>query len=139
MDEQKLIRNRCCFSGRLVKDAVITEYMQGKHCIDFSIAVQNDYKKNDQWVKETMFIDCSAFDDNTFKLAKHLKKGKLVTVYGRMKCQEYFSKRFSHTMKRYFLLIGALNLHFEITSEMQPENQNKVLKTNFDNLSSVFG
>lgn len=110
MSENKTYRNRCQFSGRLVKDVEVQSIAEGKDAIFFTIAVNNDYKKGNEWIHDTLFLDCSAFDEKTIKLAGYMKKGKEIVVYGRLKMSEYFSAKYQHNVKKPFLLVGAVDV-----------------------------
>lgn len=108
-EENKRAKNRCAFMGRVVKDCVITEYAAGKHLVDFSLAVQNDYKQNNEWVKDTLFIDCQAFGDVAKNLTQYIKKGRMIAVYGKLKMQRYESKKYKCPVTKMFLLVGAID------------------------------
>lgn len=116
MSENKAYRNRCQFTGRLVKDVETQSIAEGKEAIFFTIAVNNDYKKGNEWIHDTLFLDCSAFDEKTLKLVGYMKKGKEVVVYGRLKMSEYFSTKYQHNVKKPFLLVGAVDVMLNLES-----------------------
>ena len=126
MEEVKTCRNRCQFTGRLVADARKEILTNGKTLTSFSIAVKNDYKNGGEWVHETLFLDCSAFDEKTERLFNYLKKGKEIVVYGRLKMTEYHSTKYQHKIKKPFLLIGAVDVLLDKTTAENAEALNKL-------------
>lgn len=126
MEENKTCRNRCQFMGRLVADARKETLANGKTLTAFSIAVKNDYKSGGEWIHETLFLDCSAFDEKTERLFNYLKKGKEIVVYGRLKMTEYFSAKYQHKIKKPFLLVGAIDVMLDKTTTENMEAINNV-------------
>lgn len=126
MEENKACRNRCQFMGRLVADAKKETLANGKTLTSFSIAVKNDYKSGNEWIHETLFLDCSAFDEKTERLLNYLKKGKEIVVYGRLKMTEYHSTKYQHKIKKPFLLIGAVDVLLDKTTAENMEAINNV-------------
>lgn len=59
-----------------------TRTVNGKEVINFSIAVNDSYKKKgaDQVVKKVKYYDCGYW--STSKIAEHLTKGKIVQLFG---------------------------------------------------------
>lgn len=63
-------------TGRLIKDAKVFEYGQGKSGVSFCIA------SNDRGSEEAEFLNCTMFNrDNNF--AQYLKQGNQIIVQGR--------------------------------------------------------
>ena len=116
MENNKICRNKCQFMGRLVADAKKEISANGKTRTNFSIAVKNDYKSGDNWIQETLFLDCVAFDEKTEKLLGYMKKGREIVVYGRLKMNEYISAKYQHKIKKPYLLIGAVDVMMDKTT-----------------------
>ena len=76
--------NRLEIIGRLVRDAEIKMTQTGKIKQYFSIAFNDDYKKQgtEEWVKRVYFFNCYAWKEyeNMFKGAKVMIIGKLVML-----------------------------------------------------------
>lgn len=70
--------------GRLTADAKINTVKDGRQVVNFSVAVNDSYKPkgSDQPVKVTNYFNCSYW--KTSAIAKHLIKGTLVEIYGRL-------------------------------------------------------
>lgn len=77
--------------GRLTKDAELITFDSGSGVLNFSIATNHSYKKNDQWVEEASFIDCKYFSKGASKLSEYMKKGGQIAVRG-MLLQERWEK-----------------------------------------------
>lgn len=116
MENKKIFRNRCQFSGRLVSDAKTQVLPSGKTAVFFTLAVNNDYKQGKEWIHDTLFLDCSAFDEKTPKLVGFMKKGKEILVFGRLKMSDYFSPKYQHNMKKPYLLVGAVDVMLDTQS-----------------------
>ena len=126
MENNKICRNKCQFMGRLVADGKTEVLANGKTLTSFSIAVKNDYKSGDNWIHETLFLDCSAFDEKTEKLLGYLKKGREIVVYGRLKMTEYHSTKYQHKLKKPFLLVGAVDVLLDKTTAENMEKINNI-------------
>lgn len=78
-------------TGRLTADAVINTLEDERKVVNFSVAVNDRYKKRDgEKVKLTTFYNCSFWLSE--KLAEHLKKATLVELEGRIYATPYVSK-----------------------------------------------
>ena len=78
-------------TGRITADAILTTLDDERKVVNFSVAVNDRYKKKDgEVVKVTSFYNCSFWLSE--KLAEHLKKGTLVEAEGRVYATPYVSK-----------------------------------------------
>lgn len=76
--------NQVAISGRLVKGAEV-KYPRENFCVvSFTIASNENVKKNDQWEKRANYIDCSFFGNYAKALAPSMTKGRAVTVTGKI-------------------------------------------------------
>lgn len=73
--------NSLTLEGRLGKDAFSKPLSDGRVCYGFSIAVNEDIKKGNEWQKETSWVDCVY----TTATAMDLKKGEKVIITGKLK------------------------------------------------------
>lgn len=70
-------------TGRITADARVNETKNNKKVVGFSIAINDSYKTKDgEQRKITTYVDCSFW--RTANIAPYLKKGTLVTLYGRI-------------------------------------------------------
>ncbi len=76
------------FSGRLVSDASIYRLTDGREVINFTLAMNDRYTTKAGEKKEVKtFIKCAYWVSP--KIAEYLKKGIIITVYGRIGLDVY--------------------------------------------------
>ena len=75
-------------TGRIVKDAEIRTTKSNKQVVSFTL-VENDYYKTKDGKREEIktFFNCAYW--NSTAIAPHLKKGRLVSLYGRVGINSY--------------------------------------------------
>lgn len=83
--------NSVVLVGRLVKDAEVKTFDSGFAVINFTIATNRSYKKNEEWIDEASFIDCKYFSKSATKLSQYVVKGKQIAVQGQL-VQESWEK-----------------------------------------------
>lgn len=59
---------------------------------NFTLAVDDRIKVNDQWTDQTEWFRCTAFGKTADVMAKYVKKGSLIFVSGKMKSRKYTGK-----------------------------------------------
>jgi single-strand DNA-binding protein len=75
--------------GRLTANAIIKEIAEGRKVVNFTLAINNGYKKNGQWVDKTVFIDCSYWIG--VGIAEFLTKGRRVELFGEIGVTAYIN------------------------------------------------
>ena len=70
--------NQFIVSGRLTADSEVRVTKTGKRLTSFSLAVNDDYKAGEEWVKRTHFFNV------VYSGEKELSKGQYVVVEGKM-------------------------------------------------------
>ena len=70
--------------GRLTADASVNTLKDGRKVVHFAIALNDTYKPkdSDEWKKLATYVNCSYWISDA--VAKHLTKGALVEIYGRI-------------------------------------------------------
>lgn len=78
-------------TGRLTRDAVVAKTAKDRQVVNFSIAVNDNYKNKDsnEVKKIVTFIDCSYW--LSAGIAQWLKKGTMVELFGRIGVNAYLS------------------------------------------------
>jgi single-strand DNA-binding protein len=76
-------------AGRLTANAVVKEIAEGRKVVNFTLAVNNGYKKNGEWVEKTVFIDCSYWIG--IGIAEFMTKGRRVEIFGEIGVQAYIN------------------------------------------------
>jgi single stranded DNA-binding protein len=87
-------------NGRMTSDPKTFEAGKSKKTV-FSIAVNRYFKKNDELMKKTTFIDCVAWGAHGERVAKFGKKGAKVTLSGNWETDIYNSKENGEQKKNY--------------------------------------
>lgn len=76
--------------GNITADAVIRE-VNGKHVINFNLAVNKKFEKNGQKIEKVTFYKCAIWRDNT-SIAQYIKKGDKLFVEGLPEVETYQNK-----------------------------------------------
>lgn len=80
--------NFVCITGRLTKAAEL-KYLQSGTCVcNFSIACNDSIKSKEddnKWESRPDFFDCFIFGKYGESMHKHLSKGRLISITGRLK------------------------------------------------------
>lgn len=77
-------------TGRLTADAAVNNTKDERRVLNFTVAINDRYKKDGEVVKTTTYANCSYWLSE--KLAQYLKKATLVEVTGRIYVTAYLSK-----------------------------------------------
>lgn len=80
--------NEVWLIGRLTKDPEEKQTPSGKKITKMTIAVDRDYY-NAEGERQTDFIDVSAWEKLAENCVKHLGKGRMVSVMGRLQIRSY--------------------------------------------------
>jgi single-strand DNA-binding protein len=80
--------NEVLLIGRLTKDPEMRETTNNKKVTKMTLAVDRDFKTS-EGERETDFIDVTVLGKNAENPAKHLSKGRLVAVKGRLQISSY--------------------------------------------------
>ncbi len=80
--------NVVTLTGNLVKDAEI-KGGDGWQMAIFTIAVNENKKKGEEWFKETSYFDCKTFSKKDFNV---LKKGQGILVEGKLHQDKWQTK-----------------------------------------------
>ena len=76
-------------TGRITKDAIVNPIQSEREVVNFSIAVNDSYKQkgSNEIKKVTTYFNCAYWINSS--IAKHLTKGTLVELYGRIGVNAY--------------------------------------------------
>lgn len=80
--------NRVVLIGRLTRDPELRYTPNGTAVANFRLAVDRPFA-NQQGERETDFIDIVVWRSAAETVAKHMKKGRLVAVEGRLQIRSY--------------------------------------------------
>ena len=77
--------NRVVLVGNLTRDVELRYTPQGTAVTDVSLAVNERVKRNDQWVDDVNFFDCTLWGRLAEIAGEYLSKGSSVLIEGRLK------------------------------------------------------
>lgn len=83
--------NKVILVGRLTKDLVLKQTTNGVANVQFVLAVNRTFTNQDG-EREADFLLCSAWRKTAENMAKHLKKGSMIGVTGRLNSRHYEGK-----------------------------------------------
>jgi len=81
--------NRIMLIGRISKDIELRTTGSGKDVANFSIAVNNPYKNDEQGNTQADFFDCIVWNAQAVNLQKYQEKGDLIAIEGRLENQKW--------------------------------------------------
>jgi len=84
--------NTIIISGRLTRDVNLRYTPGGTAVAGFSLAVDRSYKKGDEWIQETSYIDIVVWSYKAEQCAEQLHKGSPVLVEGYLRTRTYETK-----------------------------------------------
>ena len=112
--------NKVILSGNVVRDSDARTVGNGAKLCKFSIAVNKKYRLQDgSFHEETSFIDVDSWGYLAEKCEKGCKKGKGVTVVGRIKQDRWLDEKGGNHSK---LKIVAETIEFRETSSHQKDS-----------------
>lgn len=95
--------------GRCVKQPdLVKKGPSGVSVLTFTLAVNRDFFKNEEWNEEVSFIDFTIFGKTAENMHKYLTKGKLVSVEGYIK-QERWQDKDGKTLSRLKIVPEKIN------------------------------
>jgi single-strand DNA-binding protein len=83
--------NSVAISGRLGQDPEVRYTANGKQVANLSVAVDDSYKKESEWVKRTVWVRVAAWGKQA-ENASSLRKGGLVFVAGKLQENKWNDK-----------------------------------------------
>ncbi|HOY40037.1 MAG: single-stranded DNA-binding protein [Bacteroidales bacterium] len=81
--------NKVILIGRLGKDPIVSHPQPELTKAEFTLATTESYKKDNQWVDITEWHNITAWRSSGLYAEKHLKKGMLVYVEGKIRSNKW--------------------------------------------------
>lgn len=81
--------NKCMIIGNAGKDAELRYMASGTPQAQFSVAVNNRTKKNDEWVDETEWFSVVLWGATAERVSQYIVKGTPVYVEGRLQTRSW--------------------------------------------------
>ena len=88
--------NVCALVGRLTRDAE-TKTIGNGFVTNFTLAVGNRRKINNEWADESFFFNCALFGKLGEALSKNMTKGRQVAVTGSLRQNKWEKDGIKHT------------------------------------------
>jgi single-strand DNA-binding protein len=81
--------NRVIVVGNLTRDPELRYLPSGMAVSDIGLAVNDRFKRNDQWVEEPVFLDITLWGRTAEVANEYLSKGSSVLIEGRLKLDRW--------------------------------------------------
>lgn len=121
--------NKVILIGRNTKDIELRTTPSGLDVIQFTLAVQRNYKNSDGEY-DADFINCIAFKNTAKTIHQYIKKGHKLAVEGRIQNRSYDSQ---DGTKRYVIEVIVDNIEF---LEKRESQNNESTETDIQNMSN---
>jgi single-strand DNA-binding protein len=105
--------NRVILMGRLTRDPELRHTPSQMAICAFSLAVSRRFKKNDDWVEEPTFIDCTIFGAKAEPFSRFHTKGKMAFIEGSLRLETWDDKTTGAKRSK----IGVIVDNWEFTGE----------------------
>jgi len=114
--------NHVTLLGRLTRDPELSYLSSGTAMTKFGLAIGEKYKKDDQWVEKTEFVDLVAWGKQGELVNEYLTKGSVCLVDGRLNFEQWETK---DGQKRSKLSVTANKVVFLGGKSEKPTTQSK--------------
>ena len=101
--------NHVTLLGNLTRDPELKFTQGGSALCKFGLAVNQKYKKGDEWVEDPVFVDITVWGKQAENCAEYLKKGSPVLVDGRLNFSQWET---DDGQKRSKLDVTAMSVQF---------------------------
>jgi len=81
--------NQVVLLGNLTRDPELRQTPGGQDVVNFSLALNRSYKKDDEWVEATDFVDIVAWGTLASNVAQHLTSGSKALIEGRLQSRSW--------------------------------------------------
>jgi single-strand DNA-binding protein len=81
--------NQVVLLGNLTRDPEIRQTPNGQDVANFSLALNRSYKKDDQWVEATDYVDVVAWGNLAGTVGQYLTSGRRCLVEGRLQSRSW--------------------------------------------------
>ena len=81
--------NRVVLVGNLTRDVELRHISNGTAVTDIGLAVNDRVKRNNEWVDEVSFFDCTMWGRTAEVASEYLQKGSQILIEGRLKQERW--------------------------------------------------
>ena len=121
--------NKAIFIGNLGRDPEMRYTPGGKPVTEFSLAVNENYQKDGEWVQDTTWVNCVAWGDQAERIAENVRKGHLVYVEARYKDDQWVDDSTGKKMHRARFIVS---MYRNLTSKEDKERGSGDSNPNLD-------
>lgn len=126
--------NRIMLIGRISKDIELRTTGTNKDVANFSIAVNNPYKKDEQGNTQADFFECIVWGTQAVNLQKYQEKGNLIAVEGRLENQKWQDEKGNNHYKNVIACdsieyLAKKNANSQVQSQTTQTTQSAELET----------
>ncbi len=113
--------NKVILVGRLTRDTEFSVLPSQTGCCQFGLAIGRQWKdkQTGQPVKETTFVDCTAFGKQAENIHKYFTKGSPILIEGRLKLDQWQDKQTQQNRTKLKVIIER----FEFVIQQQQDPQ----------------
>lgn len=122
--------NVCVFTGNLTRDVELRYTPAGHAVTDGTIAINERFKKGDEWQERTLFLDFNAWTNVAERLTNQAQKGSRLLVEGKLE-QESWEKDGQKRSK----VVLRLNRFEVLNGRKTEETQEAVVEDSVDNIN----
>ena len=84
--------NSVCLVGNLTRDIELRRTANNTAVAEVGLAINEKVKKGEEWVNETVFVDCTLWGRTAENASEYLRKGSPVLISGRLKLDQWEDK-----------------------------------------------
>ena len=122
------LRNKVSLIGRLGANPEVVTFESGKKLARFNLAINESYKLNGEWQKQTQWHTISAWGKTAERIGMALQKGHEIMLEGRLVNKPYETKTGEKRVSTSIELTEFLVLKSVVANT--EENLNDLTKTN---------
>ena len=122
-----MIRNQFVGVGRFVHDLEIKEFDNFK-VLEFSIAIDNSYQKDGEWVNNSHFFNCKCFDKVAESIVRRFAKGDKVQITGKLTTEKFTPKDSEREVTKFLIKVDNAGLIAKASGNLEtvPESTQAV-------------
>lgn len=81
--------NQVTLIGNCTRDPELRYLSSGQAVCNLGLALNERFKKGDEWVEEVIFVDITVWGRQAEQVAEYVTKGQAVCVQGRLKLDQW--------------------------------------------------
>lgn len=85
--------NKCDFIGNVTRDPELRYTSSGTAVVDLGVAVNESYKKDDEWMETVTYVNFVGWEKLAEKVALQYKKGDRIYVTSKLKMESWEDKK----------------------------------------------